>query len=210
MPELPQIKTYHVNEIFYTLQGEGVRAGCPSVFLRFQGCNLKCNIAPGPLSPGGFACDTEFQSGRPMTGDEIAAAVREIAGGCGWVVLTGGEPGLQLDAALADRLHADGFKLAIETNGTVNLDALGLDWICVSPKVAEHALAQTVAHEVKYVRAYGQAIPRPRVQAEHKLVSPAFHAGAIDRKTLEWCVQLCKDNPPWRLSLQLHQLIGVR
>lgn len=210
--ELEQVRTYHVNEIFYSIQGEGVRAGCPSVFLRFQGCNLQCNIKPGPQSPGGFACDTEFASGKAMDQDQIVEGIREACGGkwCEWIVLTGGEPALQLDYYLIDRLRAEGYKMAIETNGTRCIDSFRLDWVCVSPKVAEHAIAQLNADEVKYVRAYGQEIPKTRVKAAHKLISPAFHGGQLDRKTLDWCVQLVKDNPEWRLSLQLHQLVGVR
>lgn len=208
--ELPQAVNYYVNDIFYTLQGEGVRAGTPAVFLRFQGCNLKCNIEAGPLSPGGFACDTEFNSGRAMGSQEVVDAVVAAAGTCRWVVMTGGEPGLQVDRRLVEMLHEAGFKLAIETNGTRPVDKLGLDWVTLSPKVAEHAVVVEKADEVKYVRAYGQGIPRPQAKADHHLISPAFHGGTLDQRTLDWCVRLCLENPKWRLSLQLHQLVGIK
>lgn len=197
-----------MNDVFYSLAGEGVRAGCPSVFLRLARCNLRCDgrVIDQAYQP---VCDTEFESYQPMTADEVVAAVHEAGDSCDWVVLTGGEPGLQLDAALVGRLRSEGYRLAIETNGTVDLSDLGLDWVCVSPKVAEHAIRQRTAHEVKYVRGYGQGVPRTVVQADHYLISPAFHGGMLDRRNLEWCIRLCKDNPPWRLSVQIHPLLGI-
>ncbi|MGB9624464.1 MAG: 7-carboxy-7-deazaguanine synthase QueE [Phycisphaerae bacterium] len=200
----PAVKTYRVNEIFYSLQGEGVRAGTAALFLRFSGCNLQCRVATH-----GFDCDTEFVSGRPLTLEQIIAELREAAPRCEWVVLTGGEPGLQADRELIDGLHAAGYKLAIETNGSIELPD-GLDWITVSPKVAEHAIRQRTADEVKYVRAYGQPIPKTVVQAEHKLISPAFRGDVLEPKTLAWCIQLVKDNPGWRLSVQQHKYWRVR
>ena len=139
---------YLVNEWFYSLQGEGVRMGEPSLFLRFSKCNMECRTEPGPRSPGGFDCDTEFESGRWMQLDEIVAELHEAGPRCEWVVLTGGEPALQVDATLIDGLHAEGYRLAIETNGSVELPQ-GLDWVTVSPKVAEHAIRQRTATEVK-------------------------------------------------------------
>jgi len=197
-------KTYHINEIFYSLQGEGIRCGTPNLFLRFTGCNQTCR-----KETHGFDCDTEFASGRPMTLDEIIAEFRQAGPGCGWVILTGGEPALQVDRELIDTLHAAGYKLAIETNGSIELPP-GIDWITVSPKVAEHAIRQRVAHEVKYVRGYGQAIPKTIVQAEHKLISPAFDGNELDRRTLEWCIRLVRENPEWRLSIQMHKAWGIR
>lgn len=195
---------YLVNEIFYSLQGEGVRAGTPNLFLRLSRCNLACKV-----ETHGFDCDTEFESGRWMTLDEIVAEGRTLSATCDWVILTGGEPALQVDRELIDRLHAAGYRLAIETNGSFELPE-GIDWITVSPKVAEHAVRQRVAHEVKYVRGYGQAIPKTVVKAEHYLISPAFEGADVDPRTLDWCIRLCKDNPPWRLSVQQHKLWKVR
>lgn len=198
------MKTYRINEIFYSLQGEGVRAGTPNLFLRFMGCNETCRV-----ETHGFDCDTEFASGRPLTLEEIVRELREAGPKAEWVILTGGEPGLQVDRELIDTLHEAGYRLAIETNGSIALPD-GLDWITVSPKVAEHAIRQRTAHEVKYVRGYGQAIPRTVVQAEHYLISPAFSGESVDRRTLEWCVELVKQNPPWRLSVQMHKAWRIR
>src|SRR5207244_2745020 len=100
---------------------------------------------------------------------------------CTAIVLTGGEPALQVDPALVATLRQSGYYLAIETNGTRNIDHLALDWVCVSPKVAEHAIQQRTAHEVKYVRAYGQGIPQTVVQADHYLLSPAFDGDVCHR-----------------------------
>jgi len=195
---------YRVNEIFYSLQGEGVRAGTPNLFLRFSRCNLECRV-----ETHGFDCDTEFESGRSMTLPEIVAEMRALSAECLWVILTGGEPALQVDLELIGLLHAEGYSLAIETNGSVELPP-GIDWITVSPKVAEHAIRQRRAHEVKYVRGYGQGIPKTVVSAEHYLISPAFDGPEVDRRTLDWCIRLCRDNPPWRLSVQQHKLWSVR
>lgn len=195
---------YTINEIFYSLQGEGVRAGTANLFLRFTGCNETCR-----LETHGFDCDTEFASGRKMTLEQIVAEFRALAPGCEWVVLTGGEPALQVDRELIDALHAAGYRLAIETNGSIELPA-GLDWITVSPKVAEHAIRQRFAHEVKYVRGYGQGIPRTVVQAEHRLISPAFDGDRLDPRALEWCIRLVKDHPDWRLSIQMHKAWRIR
>lgn len=201
---------YTINEIFYSPQGEGVRAGTMNVFVRFAGCNLQCRMERGPLSPGGFDCDTEFVSGRKLTGEQILAEVQEVGGACRNVIFTGGEPGLQLDRDLVSLFHAAGYYLAVETNGTVDLAGLDLDWITCSPKVAEHALKLTTASEVKYVRGHGQGIPRPRIQAQYKLLSPAFDAHQPDQRAFRWVLQLLKENPDWRLSVQLHNLWAVR
>ncbi|HEX5761386.1 MAG TPA: 7-carboxy-7-deazaguanine synthase QueE [Thermoanaerobaculia bacterium] len=195
---------YLVNEIFYSLQGEGVRAGTPSLFLRFARCNQAC-----AQETHRFDCDTEFVSGRWLETGELLAELRAAGPRCRWIVLTGGEPALQVDPPLIAALHAAGYALAIETNGSVALPA-GLDWVTVSPKVAEHAIRQRRADEVKYVRGHGQAIPETVVEADHYLISPAFDGPELDRRALEWCIRLVKENPPWRLSLQQHKLWGVR
>lgn len=201
--------SYRANEVFLSIQGEGMRAGTANVFVRFSGCNLECTTEPGPKSPGGFDCDTEYVSGRMFELDELLAHMLDIGGNCGWCVLTGGEPGLQVDSALIDALREAGWKIAIETNGTMELPN-GIDWITLSPKVAEHAVRQLKADEIKYVRGHGQGIPRPRAEAQHYLVSPAFAGQQIDERALQWCVALVKENPTWRLSLQTHKWLGIR
>jgi organic radical activating enzyme len=199
-----------VNDLFYSLQGEGLRQGEASLFVRFAGCNLACDLAPGPRSPGGFVCDTEFVSSRPLTASEIVARCKALSLVCSWVILTGGEPALQVDPALVDAFHSAGYRVAMETNGTVNVDALGLDWLTVSPKVAEHAVKQRTATEVKYVRNYGQGIPQPQITAQYYLLSPAFSGDHLDRATLAWCIDLVREHPQWRLTMQAHKLWTIR
>ena len=198
------MKRYQMNEIFFSLQGEGVRTGTPHLFLRLSKCNLSCTV-----ETHGFDCDTEFESGRELELEEIVNELQALTPTCDWIVLTGGEPALQVDRELIGGLHAAGYKLAIETNGSVELPP-GLDWVTVSPKVAEHAIRQRNADEVKYVRGYGQAIPETVVEARHLLISPAFDGLHLERRTLDWCLRLVRENPPWRLSVQVHKLLGIR
>jgi 7-carboxy-7-deazaguanine synthase len=197
---------YTVNEIFCSVQGEGVRAGTLNHFVRFSGCNLQCKT-----ETHGFDCDTEFVSGRKMTADDIMQELVVLNPACWNVIFTGGEPLLQLDAALTTVLHNNGYHLSVETNGSLPVpEGVTLDWITCSPKVAEHAVRLVAASEVKYVRGYGQGIPRPAVKAEHKLISPAFAGMELDRRALAWCIDLINQNPEWRLSLQTHKFIHVR
>lgn len=205
----PMQRNYKVNEVYLSTQGEGIRVGTENVFVRFTGCNMRCDIQQGPLSPGGFKCDTEFESGRTLTLIELIAWIAdEDINDCGWVILTGGEPGLQLTQELIDALHRAQYKIAIETNGSVQLPR-GLDWVTVSPKVAEHCIEQRIAEEVKYVRGYGQALPKTVVKAEHYLISPAFNGLRPDSRTVEWCRNLIKGTK-WKLSLQQHKMAGIR
>lgn len=197
-------KTYVVNEVFYSLQGEGRRAGTPNVFVRFAGCNLTCK-----LESHGFDCDTEFASGRKFTAEELAKAIEQEGGDCHSIILTGGEPLLQVDAELLKVLKTRMYHIAIETNGSFEVPDL-IDWVTLSPKVAEHAIRAQRADELKYVRHHGQAIPKPKLDAPHRFISPAWGADGLDRRNLEWCIKLCKENPGWALSMQQHKLWGVR
>jgi len=203
--------SYRVNEIFYSVQGEGIRAGTANVFVRFSGCNLDCRRGHEEENAD-FDCDTEFVSGRSLSGEEILDEALRISGNRKpvGVIFTGGEPGLQLDRDLVAAFSAAGFLTAIESNGTVDLSGLGLDWVTVSPKVAEHALVQKEAHELKYVRHRGQGIPKPRISADHLLISPAFYGPNLDPEAVAWCSRLVLENPPWRLSLQTHKWLRVR
>lgn len=196
---------YRINEIFYSIQGEGGRAGQPSIFVRLSGCNLKCS-RDSP-DEGGFDCDTEFVSGVSYTKQMLIESLSRHP--CKWVVLTGGEPSLQVDQDLVDVLHEHGYKIAIETNGT-NLLPNGIDWVTVSPKTAEHTIRVKSATEVKYVRQIGQGIPKPSCQSTYRFISPAFDGTILSKDTLAYCIQLVLDNPDWALSVQQHKLWRVR
>lgn len=203
-------KQYRVNEIFDSLQGEGAMAGSANIFIRFAGCNLRCDLQEGERSPGGFACDTEFISFQSMTAGEIIECAKGLNPKVKRCILTGGEPALQLDHALVAALREADYTIAIETNGTFDVAEFDLDWITLSPKVAEHAIKQRWADELKYVRGMGQGIPRTVVEATHRFISPAFDGSHLDHSTLQWCINLVKENPDWRLSLQLHKFMHIR
>jgi 7-carboxy-7-deazaguanine synthase len=207
--------SYAVKEIFYTLQGEGMQAGRPAVFLRFSGCNLWSGREEDRAAAVCTFCDTDFVGmdgeggGRFGTPDDLASAVaaRWPGGGAPYVVCTGGEPLLQIDAPLIEALHARRFEIAVETNGTIAAPA-GLDWICVSPK-ADAALAQVSGDELKLV--YPQTGVDP-MQFEHLafahfLLQPMDNA-ARDENTRA-AVAYCMAHPRWRLSLQTHKTLGI-
>lgn len=202
---------YRVNEIFYSLQGEGARAGEASVFVRFSGCNLACSMATH-----GFDCDTEFESGKwyDSPRDLYAAALASTGShGMRWVVFTGGEPLLQLDHSLLDEFAASRVKVAIETNGSMTLGTMAerINWIACSPKVAEHAVKLECADELRYVRRAGQGIPKPSLtqRVTHKYISPGFDNG-LSNDDLKHCIELCKEYPEWKLSVQQHKLWSIR
>lgn len=206
---------YQINEIFYSIQGEGVRAGTANVFVRFAACNLHCSkeskMDEGSEYVAGFDCDTEFASGRAMTLSELVQAMEDVGAiaprSC---ILTGGEPALQVDKELINKLSAFGWYVAIETNGTRKLPD-GIDWICLSPKSAWHTLQLKRCDELKMVRHAGQELPHHiPITAKNLVVSPAFDARGLSRKNLEWCIGLVKANPDWRLSVQQHKGWAVR
>lgn len=210
---------YNISEIFLSRQGEGFNVGQTAIFVRFGGCNLKCELRKTKLSPGGFNCDTDFVSSKKMSFEEFR---EEVIGRVGdmvlnqsmdgiipdWIIFTGGEPMLQLDKKLVDFCKTI-TKTAIETNGTFNCDHLELDWICVSPKVAEHCIQQTTADEVKYVRGVNQPLPKTVVNADHYFISPAFEGLTLPVSNLEWCKQLVADTK-WDLSIQQHKMVNIR
>ena len=208
---------YTVKEIFYTLQGEGVHAGRPAVFCRFSGCNLWTGREADRGSATCTFCDTDFvgvgpDGGRFATPEALAEAVADRwpagAGGRPYVVCTGGEPLLQLDAAAVDALHRRGFEVAVETNGTQAVPA-GIDWVCVSPK-ADAPLAVTGGDELKLV--YPQELAPPERFAgmgfRHFLLQP-MDGPALAANTAA-AVAYCLAHPGWRLSLQTHKVTGVR
>jgi 7-carboxy-7-deazaguanine synthase (Cx14CxxC type) len=215
--------SYAVKEIFYTLQGEGAQTGRAAVFCRFAGCNLwSGSEADQPTAICRF-CDTDFAGvdgvggGRFETAEDLAAAIEQKwpadsgqqGSGLGkrFVVCTGGEPLLQLDAELIAALHGRGFELAVETNGTIAAPA-GVDWLCVSPK-AGAGLAQRSGDELKLVfpqlgvdPAEFEALP-----FRHFFVQPMD--GPSREAYTELALRYCLEHPQWRLSLQTHKLLGI-
>jgi 7-carboxy-7-deazaguanine synthase (Cx14CxxC type) len=208
--------SYAVKEIFLTLQGEGAHAGRASVFCRFAGCNLWTGREQDRASATCRFCDTDFVGtdgtlgGRYGTADELAdtIAAQWTGGASRYAVLTGGEPMLQVDAALIEALHARDFTIAVETNGTI-APPPGLDWICVSPK-ADTDLIVRNGHELKLV--YPQPGARPEQFAD--LAFERFSLQPMDgpdiAQNTERAIAYCLDHPQWRLSVQTHKSLGIR
>lgn len=192
--------SYRINEIFYSLQGEGFFTGTPSLFIRFAGCNLTCPF-----------CDTKHTDAKLMTLDSIV----EEAARCParHVVLTGGEPALQVDEVLIDQLHMLGKYVAIETNGTHKLPQ-GIDWVTLSPKdtFVQHAHTTLRAcDELKVVFDGTQPPPYPTIQAKHRFLQPCDTGdNRRNKQILLAAVEYIKKSPEWRLSLQTHKYIGIR
>ncbi|MBO4752242.1 MAG: radical SAM protein [Bacteroidales bacterium] len=192
-----------INEIFYSLQGEGFLSGTPAVFIRFEGCNLQCPF-----------CDTDFSHGIEMSEDEIVSAV--IGYPAKLVVVTGGEPSLQLTESLVDALHRQGRRVAVETNGT-HLLPTNVDWITLSPKdMFLGSVATPVLTEVDELKVVYDGVHIPE-RYEHITVRHARFLQPCDtgdhkqndiiiKKTIEYI----KANPQWRLSLQVHKVVGIR
>jgi 7-carboxy-7-deazaguanine synthase len=210
--------TYSVKEVFYTLQGEGLNAGRPAVFCRFAGCNLWSGREDDRATAVCRFCDTDFVGTDGTLGGKYASAetLADAIAGC-WTgtgdgprftVLTGGEPLLQVDAALTAALHARGFQIAVESNGTVAAPQ-GIDWLCISPK-AGAPLAQTTGQELKVV------VPQPGLDLDalaalpftHRLLQPMD--GPLVRENTRIAIQRCLDDPRWRLSVQTHKALGIR
>ena len=211
--------TYSVKEIYFTLQGEGAQTGRPAVFLRFSGCNLWSGREVDRASAVCRFCDTEFVGtdgpggGKFESAGDLAEAVRSYwpvdVDGRPFVVCTGGEPLLQLDGMLIDALHAEGFDVGVETNGTLAAPE-GIDWLCVSPKAAA-PLVQESGQELKLV------FPQPESQAspenfgdldfQHFFLQPMDGPQVADntRKAVEYCLA----HPRWKLSLQTHKILGI-
>jgi 7-carboxy-7-deazaguanine synthase (Cx14CxxC type) len=209
--------SYAVKEIFYTLQGEGAQAGRAAVFCRFAGCNLWSGRGTDRELATCKFCDTDFVGvdgdggGRFETADALAAAVEAKwlgVAGKRFVVCTGGEPLLQMDAELIGALHGRGFEIAVETNGTIAAPA-GLDWICVSPKAGAEFL-QRSGDELKLV--FPQAEARPEEFAglgfKHFFLQPMDGPERV--RNTELAVGYCMEHPQWRLSLQTHKIVGIR
>jgi 7-carboxy-7-deazaguanine synthase len=208
--------SYAVKECFLTLQGEGVQSGSRAVFLRFAGCNLWSGREQDREAAQCRFCDTDFVGtdgeggGKFASADELAEQVERLWGATEeqrLVVITGGEPMLQLDDALVEALHERGFRIAVETNGTLPATA-GIDWICVSPKAGTDVV-QRSGDELKLVWPQAGIEPAELEQwaFEHFLVQPM---DCLDREAaVEAAVRLAMERPKWRLTLQAHKVIGL-
>lgn len=210
--------TYVVNEIFYSLQGEGAQTGRPAVFCRFSGCNLWSGREQDRATAICQFCDTDFvgihdDGGRFSSADELVAA---IASKWPWnhspakpfVICTGGEPLLQLDQELVDALHGRGFEIAIETNGT-RMPPANIDWICVSPK-ANSQLQLQRGNELKLVFPQRAATPEmfEGLDFQHFFLQPLHDSNVAEntRRAMDYCLE----HPLWRLSIQTHKILQIR
>ena len=211
---------YAVKEIFFTLQGEGVNAGRPAIFLRFSGCNLwSGREADRGRGPGGCShwCDTDFvgidgsDGGKYVSASALAdrvAALWPTTRGSRLVVCTGGEPLLQLDAPLIEALHERGFQVAVETNGTIAVPE-GVDWVCVSPKAGSNCIV-TKGNELKLVFPQEGIDPETfrELAFDHFLLQPCDGPNTVEhtKRTLDYCLT----HPWWRLGVQAHKVLGIR
>ena len=208
--------SYSVKELFYTLQGEGAQTGRPAVFLRFSGCNLWSGRESDRATAICDFCDTDFVGvdapggGKFKDADVLAGAVKAAwpdNGGDPYVVCTGGEPLLQLDPPLIEALHGEGFKVAVETNGTINAPA-GIDWICVSPK-SDASVVQCRGDELKLVFRQEKAPPEDFAALEFDFFYLQPMDGPLRKAHTAAAIDYCKTNPQWRLSLQTHKVLGI-
>ncbi len=189
----------NVNEIFYSLQGEGGRVGEPSIFIRLTECNLACSF-----------CDTDFAEGDDMSLGKIADTISQYAGK--WIIWTGGEPTIQLKDEHVAFFKEKGYKQAIETNGTRQVPSL-IDYITCSPKKKYEDIRKKIptVNEIRIPIAVGDVLPDISVfpKADKYFVSPIFDGDKINIENVNYCVDLVKENPDWCLSLQVHKLIYI-
>ena len=195
---------YRINEIFYSLQGEGFHSGLPSVFVRFSGCNLRCSF-----------CDTQHQTGNMMELSAIAEAVNQYPV-AQWIILTGGEPSLFIDEEFVVKLkEATGKKIAIETNGTNPLHS-HLDWVTLSPKTGFEGgdLVPCVldrCDELKVVYCHQDLSQYQNIKTENRFLQPCYCDDAEQRRhNLQECVDAVLKTNGWRLSLQIHRFLGIK
>lgn len=196
------MKTYLINEIFYSIQGEGHFTGRAAVFVRLSGCNLKCPF-----------CDTNFSDYEKMTSAKIVEEIRKVAGRCTFVVLTGGEPTLQVEEELIMALHNAGFFVAMETNGT-NPVPSGIDWITVSPKSAflnKAAIYVCKANEVKVIYDHEHEVSNYGIKAQYYYIQPCDTGDGLKNAfIIKEAVMFVKNNPQWQMSLQTQKILEVR
>ena len=208
--------TYSVKEIYFTVQGEGVQTGLPAIFLRFSGCNLWSGLERDRETAICKFCDTDFvgtdgpRGGKFATAEALVQNCLELwptGKGQPWVVVTGGEPLLQLDPQLIQSFHKSGFKVAVETNGTIAAPA-GIDWLCVSPK-ADTEIVQTTGNELKLVFPQDENHPElfETLDFDNFMLQPKDDK--FQAENMKAAFEFCLKNPRWRLSLQTHKWIGV-
>lgn len=193
---------YKVNEIFYSLQGEGRWMGRPAVFVRMSGCNLKCPF-----------CDTDFRGYREMSTDDILSKCLEEGGECRFIVLTGGEPSLQVDEQLIATLHQAGYYLSMETNGTHAIPE-GIDWVTCSPKVDFTEGGELVVRkvdELKLIFDGEHEVSDHGIACTFRYLQPC-DVGNDSRNylILSECIKYIKAHPEWQLSVQMHKIVGIR
>lgn len=190
-----------VNEIFYTIQCEGGRLGQPSIFIRLSDCDLACSF-----------CDTEFISGKEMTRDEMLEVMKKLTPHTPWINWCGGEPSLQLTAEDIQFFKDKGYKQSIETSGAHKVPD-GLDWVTVSPKVAEHVLKKNFPNGVTELRypwpASKMGVPVPSITAEHYFISPIFDADEPNSVAFAKVIKICKENPQFKVNVQWQKFLKV-
>lgn len=186
-----------VNEMFLSIQGEGLKAGMPTWFVRLAGCNLKCSF-----------CDTKHNRYNMMFIHDIIKKVK--ASPVRRIIWTGGEPTLQLTDDICGAVSDEGIWQGIESNGTGHIPDF-IDWVTISPKEPDNVTPENITScdELKYVMTADSPLPEETMFASHVFLSPVFVDGKVDQAALKHCIQLCLDNPQWRLTMQYHKVWGV-
>lgn len=192
-----------ISEIFYSIQGEGQRVGTANIFIRTQGCKAK-----NACFAMGIKCDTEFESGREYDIKQLYNEIKNYD--CKNIIWTGGEPAQQLTDDIVQFFKDRGYYQCIETSGLFPVSEL-LDFVSVSPKVAEHVIKKNFkkVNELRYVRHKGQDIPNPSIQADYYFVSPHSDGFNLNFENIKHCLELVKNNPTWRISIQMHKIYNV-
>jgi len=198
-----------VSEIFYSLQGEGSRAGEASLFVRLQGCSSK-----HACYQSGVHCDTEFESGsKKHLEDILDIAIKKKVK---WITWTGGEPTDQLETSICSKVHEIGVKQSVECSG-IKQPPPNVDWVVLSPKIAEYVILKKWelrngyhCDELRWVRHEGQSIPNTQIKAKEYYISPHSDGLELNEKNINHCIKLCMENPTWKLSLQQHKTWKIR
>lgn len=189
------MKQYKLVEIFYSLQGEGIRTGTPNIFIRFSTCNLSCKF-----------CDTPYNDiNHTFTKNELIDYISQF--NCKNIIFTGGEPTLQLDDDLLIDLKERDYYLAIESNGILKTPEL-IDFICVSPKSKN--ISQIFGDELKFVLKKGDKVPEKFGNFKEYLLSPEMNYNSPNFENIDYCIEIIKNNPDWRLSIQSHKFLNIR